>query len=86
MNTDQIGLGTLYTNDYGTFEVTDYDRDVFFELTNHDTSYQCSYSYRKLDDTTTELTYFECMQDGSDLQDPLKESYFEKLKTLLETS
>ena len=83
-DTEQIGLGTIYSNDLGSFEVTDYQRDTYFELTNNDTSYQCSYTYHKIDEETTELVYFEYMQDGSDLAEPMDRKYFEKLKELLE--
>ena len=84
INTEQIGLGTVYSNNYGDLKVTDYERDKFFELTNEATSYRCSYTYRKLDDGATELTYFEYMQDGSELTEPMKEKYFERLKEVLE--
>jgi len=84
IDTKQILIGTKYSNDIGTWEVTDYDKDVFFELTNKETGYSCSYSYRRIDDNTTELTYFESMEDGSELTEPMKEEHFEKLKILLE--
>lgn len=84
INTERIGLGTMYTNEYGTLTVTDYEKDAFFELTNHETGYQCSYTYHKIDDDTTELVYFEAMEDGSELTEPMEQRHFEVLKTLLE--
>ena len=84
INTKQIRLGTIYSNVYGDLEVTDYDSHVFFELTNKKTTYVCSYSYRKIDETTTEIIYFESMEDGSDLSDPMKKESFQKLKEILE--
>jgi hypothetical protein len=58
----------------------------YFELTSNETSYQCSYTYHKVDDETTELVYFEAMLDGSDLREPMNKKHFEKLKELLETN
>lgn len=84
IDTKQIGLGTKYSSSYGVLEVTDYEKDVFFELTDEVKGYQCSYSYRKIDDTSTELVYFEAMFDGSDISDPLEVRYFEQLKEILE--
>lgn len=82
VNTDQIGLGTIYTNRFGNLEVTDYERNKFFELTNKDTGYICSYTYRKQEDDSTEITYFEYMQDGSELAEPMDRKHFETLQTL----
>ena len=83
-NTEQISIGSLYTNNNGTYEVSDYEKDVFFELTHKETGYICSYSYHKVDENTTELVYFESMDDGSDLTEPMERKHFEKLKELLE--
>ena len=84
VDTKQIGLGTKYTNRYGVLEVTDYDRNAFFELTDQKTGYRCSYSYRKIDSETTELVYFESMEDGSELIEPMNNRHFKKLQALLE--
>jgi hypothetical protein len=86
VNTEQIGLGTIYSTEYRELEVTDYDRDKFFELTNHKTSYVCSYTYKKINDDTAQIIYFEYMQDGSNLADPMKQKSFEKLRELLENN
>lgn len=84
VDTEQIGLGTIYSNEYRKLRVTDYERDFFFELSDEETGYQCSYTFHKIDDEHTELVYFECMQDGSELAEPMKQEYFETLKALLE--
>lgn len=85
VSTDQINLGTFYLNPLGKLEVTDYEKDVFIELTHTENSYQSSYSFRKIDDTHTEIVYFEAMFDGSELIHPWEQSDFETLKTLLES-
>lgn len=84
VDTDQINLGTKYTNNKGLFEVTDYEKDVFIEHTETKTGYQRSYSFRGIDDANTEVVYFEATFDDSELSDPFKVKYFEKLKELLE--
>ena len=84
IDTEQIDVGTIYTNDFGTLTVTDYERNVYFELTDQDEKYQCSYSFKKIDDDTTEVIYFEAMLDGSELVEPFDAKYFEVLKELIE--
>lgn len=84
VDTEQIGIGTIYTNDFGILTVTDYERNLYFELTNEKTTYQCSYSFKKIDDDTTEIIYFEAMLDGSELDEPFNLKHFEKLKKIME--
>ncbi len=84
IDTEQIGLNTIYINNFGKLRVTDYERNVYFELSEIDTEYQCSYSFKKIDENTTELIYFEGMLDGSELSDVMDFEDFEKLKELLE--
>ncbi|MCI5051120.1 MAG: hypothetical protein MRY57_02335 [Candidatus Pacebacteria bacterium] len=83
-DTEQIGIGTKYSNEYITREVIDYDRDKFLELKDVNGPYICSYSFRKIDDETTELIFFESHEDGTELEYPLEEIHFKKLKELLE--
>jgi len=83
-NTDQINLGTKYSNEYITREVTDYDRDKFIELTDTGGAYSCSYSFRKINENSTELIFFESMSDGSELEYPIGKESFEKLKEIIE--
>ena len=37
VDTEQIGLGTIYSSKSGNFEVTDYERNKFLELTHQET-------------------------------------------------
>lgn len=83
-DTDQINLGTLYSNEFITREVIDYQRDTFIELADTEGSYSCSYSFKKIDDETTEIIFFESHDDGLELEYPLEEKNFEKLKEILE--
>lgn len=84
VDTQQIRLGTIYSNNSSQSEVTDYSRDKFIELSNKKTGYTASYSYRKIDAYITELIFFENMKDGSNLVQPMEQKSFEKLKELLE--
>jgi len=83
-DTDQIGIGTKYSNEHITREVVDYDRDKFLELQDVVGEYVCSYSFRKIDEQNTELIFFESHEDGSELEYPIEAECFEKLKQLLE--
>ena len=80
-----IGLGTKYQNDVGTYLVTDYEKNVFMELSSTKSSYICSYSFRE-HEKQTKITYFEYMEDGSELDSPILESSFTTLKELIETN
>jgi len=84
VDTEQIGITSIYINNLGSFKVSDYERNIFLELMSLDEKFQCSYSFRKIDDNTTELIYFEAMLDGSDLTEAMDKKYFKKLKELLE--
>lgn len=83
-DTDQINIRTKYSNEFITREVTDYERDKFLELTDVDGIYSCSYTFRKIDSEVTELIFFESNSDGSDIEYPIEQSNFEKLKEILE--
>ena len=84
VDTEQIGITSIYRNNLGSFKVSDYERNIFLELMSLDEKFQGSYSFRKRDDNTTELIYFEAMLDGSDLTEAMDKKYFKKLKELLE--
>lgn len=83
-DTEQIGIGTKYSNEYLTREVTDYEKNLFLELTDLDGNYSCSYSFRKIDEENTELIFFESCTDGSELEFSIEKRFFEKLKEILE--
>lgn len=83
-DTDQINIGTQYSNEFVVREVIDYERNKFIELSDVDGTYSCSYSFRKIDDDSTELVFFESNADGSELEYPIEIECFEKLKELLE--
>jgi len=57
VDTEQIGITSIYRNNLGSFKVSDYERNIFLELMSLDEKIQGSYSFRKRDDNTTELKY-----------------------------
>lgn len=83
-DTEQINIGTQYSNEFITREVTDYERDKFIELADVDGVYKCSYTFRKIDENSTELIFFESHDDGSEPEYQLEKQHFQKLKELLE--
>lgn len=83
-DTEQINLGTKYSNEFITREVMDYDRNKFIELADVDGVYSCSYSFRKKDEDSTELIFFESHDDESELEYPIEVDCFQKLKEMLE--
>ena len=83
-NTEQIDIGTQYSNEHVTREVVDYERDKFIELADINGIYSCSYTFRKINDDSTELIFFESNSDGSDLEYPIEAKCFEQLKEKLE--
>ena len=84
VDTDQIGLGSRYTNDHGIFEVSDYEKNAFVERSQVKGKHQSSYTFHKISETDTEIIYFESMTDYSDLSHTLSRKEFQKLKSLLE--
>ena len=83
-DTNQINLGTIYSNEFIKREVTDYDRNRFIELSDLDGTYSCSYSFKKLEDESTELIFFESHDDGSELEYPIDQESFERLREVIE--
>lgn len=83
-DTNQINLGTKYSNEFIIREVIDYDHNKFIELADVDGVYSCSYSFRKIDEGNTELVFFESNSDGSELEYPIEADCFKKLKEILE--
>jgi len=83
-DTEQIGVGTKYINEHVAREVTDYAQNQFLELSDVDGVYVCSYSFRKIDEGSTELIFFELNEDGSKLEPPMEERFFQNLKKVLE--
>ncbi|NQU83446.1 MAG: hypothetical protein HQ536_01925 [Parcubacteria group bacterium] len=84
-----IGIGTVYINrgkndkEWTEYEVIKLEKNKLFTLRKSDFNYYVEYTYRAIDDTTTELTYLEWIEDGN-LEDPFDQSILSKLKSIME--
>lgn len=83
-------IWTLYKNHAITSDVWDvykvkaYIVNELFTLTDSEWNYHVQYTYRAIDDTTTELEYYEWMEDWI-LSNPFSYSHLERLKKILES-
>jgi hypothetical protein len=81
-------VGTIYKNtsnglDWDFYEVIELEKNKIFTLSDLEDNYHVRYSYKSLDENTTELEYFEWMAQG-DLSNPFKQNVLEKLKLVME--
>ncbi|MDE1869406.1 MAG: SRPBCC family protein [Candidatus Micrarchaeota archaeon] len=84
-----IGTDTKYRNidrngKWTRYIVTKFIPDEVFELRQLNGNYHVRYSYRKLSESKTDLTYFEWV-DAGELASPLEVSTLKRLKGILET-
>ena len=84
-DSEEISIGTKYINDTGSYVVSAYEENKLFELTSNNLPYKCWYTYRYINDNTTEMTYTEKMTDGSELSDPFTQDTLNKLKEVMES-
>ena len=81
-------IGTIYKNrradsNWNEYTVVEFEPNKSFTLTEKDDNYSVRYIYRKIDDNTTELTYFELVKDG-ELEQPFTQEIFNGLKQIME--
>jgi|SRR3989344_1161068 len=84
-----VKIGSTYTNQnrqteiWDEYTVTDYKEFEVFELTSKDKNYHVRYTYKPIKENTTELEYYEWM-DNRELESPFTIEILEKLKSILE--
>ncbi|MEN7982103.1 MAG: hypothetical protein ABFQ65_01505 [Nanoarchaeota archaeon] len=81
-------IGTTYKNrrtnsNWNEYKVVEFEPNKLFTLTEKDDNYSVKYIYRKIDDTTTKLIYFELVKDG-ELEQPFTQEIFNGLKQIME--
>jgi uncharacterized protein YndB with AHSA1/START domain len=81
-------IGTIYKNrgkepNWDTYKVVEFEKDTKFTLTDLDNNYSVTYTYRKIDNSKTEMEYFEWVRTG-DLEKPFTQPILDKLKEVME--
>ena len=88
-NEKKVRLGTKYRNVnkrgvWSSYTVTKLVADRLFELKQENSTYHVRYSYEKVSEGRTRLTYFEWVETG-DLEEPFQEEVLNRLKECLES-
>jgi uncharacterized protein YndB with AHSA1/START domain len=81
-------IGTVYKNrgkgsNWNVYKVIEFEPNKLFTLKNEDGSYSVRYTYREIDENTTEMVYFELVHKG-ELEKPFTEKIFLGLKNTME--
>lgn len=87
-NETPVKVGTIYRNlnkdgKWNEYEVIILEEDKQFEFLKSDHNYHVRYTFKVIEENTTELEYDEWVEKG-DLEDPFTQEILEKLKTVLE--
>jgi len=81
-------IGSQYKNHSGDlnwdiYKVIAFERNKIFTLSDLEDNYHVQYSYRSLDPDTTEMEYFEWVNEG-DISNPFTKKVLEQLKFVME--
>lgn len=81
-------LGTEYRNrgdgdKWNIYQVLEFEKDSIFTLADKERNYHVRYTYKKLDENSTEMEYYEWMEEG-ELSSPFTLDILEKLKEVVE--
>jgi hypothetical protein len=84
-----IHVGTVYklqTKNGNSFEVTvsEFKENKSVEWISTDKNFHCRYTYRPLDENSSELEYYEWVDKG-ELDEPFTMEVLEKLKSVIES-
>ena len=83
-----VKVGTIYRNQNkegmsSEYTVTDFEKDKIFVLKQTHGDYHVRYTYTTLDENSTQLEYYEWVENG-ELSEPFSIHGLEKLKNILE--
>jgi len=81
-------VGTEYKNkgvseEWDHYTVIEFEKDKLFTLKASDGNYHVRYTYKKLENTKTEMEYFEWVETG-ELSNPFTKDTLQKLKEVME--
>lgn len=89
VNEKPTKIGTIYMNQnknskWSEYTVTAYEENKLFIFTSGDGNYSVKYSFKPISDNTTEVEYYEWVDQG-DLEEPFTAEILDKLKLILES-
>ena len=83
-----VKKGTIYRNKsindiWIEYKLSDFKKDEMFVMTKSDNNYHVKYTFTPVNESTTQLTYYEWVDRG-ELDEPFTLQVLEKLNSVLE--
>lgn len=83
-----IKVGSIYRNkgnseEWSEYKVTEFKENEVFVFTKNDNNYHVKYTFTPINENTTELEYYEWVDNGK-LDEPFTQEILNKLKVVME--